>query len=208
MKSLSCLSFIMRHIANLKDGEIFTTRDCLKYGLRANVDYALYRAVKKQIIVRLARGVFTRNTKNYPKPSHFEMAIIKARAFGKVILKHGKDTAARLDIEADGNPEPTYYVDGSSSRFFYQKTYINLKKACKKRMHIPDDRVGLALRALWHKGKEWVRFNGVDFVFSSWSTRADKEKIHANKAWIPSWLADYFENDVYLDPLRTGNQWR
>jgi len=204
MHSQSCLSFILRHIANMKDGEIFTTRDCLKYGKRSNVDNALFTAVKTKIIVRLARGVFTRKTKKVYYPSAFEIAEIKARAFGKDLLIHGKDSAARLKMEAQGNAEHTFYVDGSTSRFIYQKEYINLKKACKKRMHIPDDRVGLTLRALWHMGRQWVALNGVEQYFNSWSTRVHKEEIHKNKAWIPAWLADHFTSNNYYGPFPMG----
>ena len=94
MKDTSCLSYIRRHVSNLLDGQIFTTRDCLKYGTRQNVDNALYRCVKERWIIRISRGVFTRYSSKFEFPSFAEIARIKAEAFGKKLLAHGADLAA------------------------------------------------------------------------------------------------------------------
>ena len=182
MSKNSCLSFIRRHISNMKDGQIFTTRDCLIYGKRSNVDHALFKCVRSGIIVRLTRGVFTRFTSDLQLPSFFEIATIKAKAFGKEILTHGADTAAKYQMIAKGNEEPTFYVDGSSSCFLYHGSYIHLKKASKKRMHMPDDKAGLAIRALWHMGKEKMFQHFIDKVAILWNTRAERDKIYRGKA--------------------------
>jgi hypothetical protein len=188
----------------MKEGQIFTTRDCLIYGKRSNVDNTLFRLVRLGVIKRLTRGVFTRRTSNIAYPSTFEMATIKAQAFGKKLLSHGADTAAKYKLLPKANEEPTFYVDGSSSRFSYRGQYINLKKASKKCMHMPDDHAGLAIRALWHIGKDQVLQQGVTKLGCLWDTRAEKEKIYRAKAWMPSWLGDHFLSNQYVGPFGPG----
>ncbi len=198
MKSSSCMSFIRRHISFMKKNEVFTTGDCLVYGKRSNVDNALFQCVRSGLIVRLARGVFTRRSCDIYYPSAIEMAKIKALRFGKELLIHGADVAARFKMQPHGNCEPTFYVDGSTSRFIYRGTVIHLKKACKKRMHMPDDRAGLAIRALWHKGKKYVAQHGIHAVASLWDMRVEKDKIYRAKAWMPAWLGDHFLTSQYM----------
>ena len=229
MRTTGCLSSIMRHISNMKYDEIFTTRDCLQYGKRSNVDNALFRAVKSGFIVRLARGVFMRRSTKFVFPSALEIATAKARAFGKQILAHGAGLAHKLKVgaaagtemctkagteggteanaeastEANAKPcaEPTYYVSGSSSSFRYRNQRIHFKRACPKLMHLPDDRLGLTLRALCHLGKQWVQTHGVNDAFGWWCTRIEKETVHRSKAWMPAWLADHFVTTHYYGPF-------
>jgi hypothetical protein len=204
MSRKSCLSFIRRHISNMKDGQIFTTRDCLIYGKRSNVDNALFKMVRECVIIRLTSGVFTRWTSNFTYPSALELAIIKARAFGKQLLTHGADTAAKCKMIAKGNKEPTFYVDGSSSRFRYRRTYVYLKKASKKRLYMPDDNTGLAIRGLWHAGREKIWLDGVHKVAHLLNTRAEMEKVYRGKAWMPAWLGDHFLTAQYVGPFGPG----
>ena len=201
MSKSSCRSYILRHISNMKDGEVFTTRDCLKYGKRSIVDSVLFKLVKDETIYRLARGVFTRWTGNFNFPTFFQMAVIKAKAFGKKLLVHGADTAAKYKLIPKGNEDPTYYVDGSSSAFLYRGQYIQLKKACKKRLQLPDDKAGLALRAIWHMGKDKVDELVLQKIASLWSPRAEIEKIYRGKAWMTGWIGDLFQTESYFGPF-------
>jgi len=204
MSKQSCLSFIRRHISRLKEGQIFTTRDCLIYGKRSNVDNALFRCVRGGVIIRIARGVFVRRTSNFTPPSPLEIAIIKARSFGKELLTHGADTCAKYKLIPSGNDQPTYYVDGCTSRFFYQGNYINFRRASKKRMRLLDDRAGLAIRALWHIGKKTIQQIHIDKLDRLWNIRVEKEKIFTGKAWMPSWLGDRFLTTQYVGPYGPG----
>jgi hypothetical protein len=203
MSKNSCLSFIRRHISFMKEGQIFTTRDCLIYGKRSNVDTALFKCVRAGFIKRLTRGVFTRWTGKSTYPSAMEMAKIKAKAFGKELLIHGADTAAKYNLIAKANKNPTFFVDGSTSRFLYRGTYVYLKKACKKRMHMPDDKAGLAIRALWHLGDRKPQ-KAIKKLECLLNTRAEKEKIYKGKAWMPAWLGDHFLTEQYVGPFGFG----
>jgi len=203
MRDKSCLSYVRRHISNLVDGQIFTTRDCLKYGTRQNVDNALYKCVKDGLIIRIVPGVFTRRSSNFEFPSYLEIARIKACAFGKKLLDHGADLAAKLRLPTIANQDPVFYVNGSSSKFQYRGVTIFLTKASNKRMRLRDDNVGQALRALWHAGKDVVTNRLIDKAVTFITFRANKEKVILNKAWLPSWLADHFQVNHYIGPYKT-----
>jgi hypothetical protein len=200
----SCLTFIRRHISFLKKDEIFTTRDCLVYGKRSSVDNALCALVNAGTIKRITRGVFVRPSKDFVWPSAEEVAIIKASAFGKKLLIHGADTASKHGLLPQGNEMPTYYVDGSSSRFRYRGQYINLRKASRKRMQLADDNAGLAIRALWHLGEQNVGRKEILQVAFLWNTRVEREKIYRGKAWMPAWLGDFFLTNEYMGPFGPG----
>ena len=198
---MSCRSFIQRYISTLPEGQVFTTRDCLVYGTRATVDKALQRFVRLEQIIRLARGVFVRNIGNIKIPTMLEMAIIKAKAFGKELRIHGMDTASIHKLVEAGNQEPTYYVDGSTSSFAYQGRQIHLKKASKKRMMMSDSNAGRAIRALWAIGRKAIRWSHLDKISHLWhSNNEEKQKIYLAKAWMPAWLGDFFPPTRYLGP--------
>ena len=76
-----CIEFIQRHIRMLPARQIFTTREVLIYGTRTAVDSALSRMVEREVIARLARGVFVRD--DSAEPTVAEIASAKAKAYGK-----------------------------------------------------------------------------------------------------------------------------
>jgi hypothetical protein len=149
----------------------------------------------------LARGVFTRRTNNFVFPSAFEIAMAKAQAFAKRLLIHGVDIAAKHKLIPAGNPEHTYYVDGSTSRFKYLKEYINLRKLSRKMMQLSDDPAGLTIRALCSLGRRGIKQDQIDKLDSLWNTRVEREKIYRGKAWMPAWLGDRFPTEFYYGPF-------
>lgn len=74
---------IRAYISGLAEGKLFTTRELLNYGSRAAVDQALHRLVAKGQIVRMARGVFVKESEGRFRPAVSEVALAKARSFGK-----------------------------------------------------------------------------------------------------------------------------
>ncbi|MBS2010925.1 MAG: hypothetical protein JST01_27990 [Cyanobacteria bacterium SZAS TMP-1] len=192
---------LRRHINCMLPGQIFTTREMLIYGPRSVVDHFLYRNVRDGLLVRLARGVFTRNIGVVRFPSPAEIAEIKARAFGKELRKHGADSGAQLGLVNAGNAHPTFYVDGSSSSFRYGSRTITLKRAARKRMRLADDRAGLFIRALWYCGRKNVNADLVEKLMGSWGHWTERKTIYSSKAWMPSWLGDLFLTERNFGPF-------
>jgi len=73
--------------------------------------------VAKGEIVRWARGVFARAEKVNRIPSAEEVARVKARAFGKQIVKVGN--AKSPGSTAQANRSTNYLVNGRSSSFVF-----------------------------------------------------------------------------------------
>jgi hypothetical protein len=129
------------------------------------------------------------------------MAQIKAKAFGKELRIHGKDTAAQQGLTPEANEETTFFVDGSSSSFVYRRRRIHLKKCSKKMMTMQDSKAGLAIRALRCVGIKAFDYSFIEKIAHFWhSNNQEKEKIYRSKPWMPAWLGDFFPPYTYLGP--------
>lgn len=106
----SCRALIRKHLALLKPGEIFTTRDLLSYGRRTAVDGTTYQLVKDGYLTRLAFGVFVVTHTCNRSYTAEEVVTRKALAFGKVLYAHAKNFTVqvgrpiRLFIQPAANP--------------------------------------------------------------------------------------------------------
>lgn len=179
---------IRRDITRRDDNQPFTTRDMLVYGERATVDFALFRMVRSGFIRRLARGVFVKATcqRNF---ECFEIATIKAKAFGKRILRQDHRRALSGLAIADDLREEVFMVDGRSSSFQYGPHRIVLKSALARKFTLGDTLAGCALRLLWQRGhtdESWIasarrRLGG--------QSRAD---VHKLLPLLPEWLHSEF----------------
>lgn len=181
---------IKRHIANLKPGDIFTTRDLLLYGTRKAVDQAIYILVEGGRIERLARGVFMKPAVTKRVVTVWEIAQVKAKAFGKRIVSHGIDAAKKAGLQEEGNAEPTYLVDGSSSSFRFGNVVIHFKRGSKRKMILGEDRVGVAIRALWSMGRKGLSGKSV-MIATEGFKRGERRKFHYVKDLMPWWLSDF-----------------
>lgn len=124
---MSTTHFIRRFIFSLPTNKLFSTRDVLIYGTRSSVDQALCRLVKSGILIRLARGIFTRESDHLHNFSHFDIAQFKAQAFHKQITAPGINFAYELGLisKPDNNDHKlVFYINGSSSKFKTGKVTI------------------------------------------------------------------------------------
>jgi len=150
--------------------------------------------VKTGEIIRLARGVFTCAFNGYPNPTDEELAEIKARAFGKTILHHCADEAARLGLPVLANIESTFIISGCSSSFkrWQQNVRIVFRTASANKMRLQNTNAGKVVRALWHLGEFGLTQNA--FVTgASTLTRDDLLTVLLSSAWMPWWLSDTFK---------------
>lgn len=181
---------IKRHIANLKPGELFTTRNLLLYGKRGAIDQAVYVLVESDQILRLARGVFMKPALTKRVVTAFEIAQVKAAAFGKQLVSHAVDAATKLGLTEKGNEAPTYFVNGSSSSFRFGNIVIYLKRASMRKVILGDDKAGLAIKALWSLGKDALSKTSVMLATNEFG-RQDRKKLHYIKDLMPAWLSDF-----------------
>jgi len=191
------IHLIRAHLTRIPRDVPFTSRDCLCYGKRSAVDTALHRLVKKDIIIRLARGVYIRWTLEAAKgelPPAQEVAQIKARGFGKTIFIHKQDAAAKLGLIESGNETPTFGTFGRSTSFQFGDRRIRLVQALPKDTKDGDTFTTLFIRALRQLGNHDELPKTVMKLTDKLS-KLDKTNLSLAAASMPSWLSDLFCSD-------------
>jgi hypothetical protein len=176
---------IRHHINNFVDDKPFSIRDFLIYGSRAAIDQALSRLVKSGEIIRVARGLFIKKTA--PFPSVLEVAKAKAAAFHRTIATHGSKAAQVLKLASKPSREYVYAVSGHSSSFRFGKAVIRLIGTCARKMHLGDEPVGLAIRALWHLGKRACNTHLASSAVQSFR-RSDRRQLKQSIRLMPGWM--------------------
>lgn len=182
---------IRRHIFLLAEGELFTSRDLSIYGKRGTIDQNLNRLVKLGVIVRVTRGIFMRETASGWRPSLKEVAIAKARSFGKEIYDCGLDwpkPGIQAEFSNESNGSVTFLSSGCSSSFVYNNQRIYFKGVCPSKLR---EQPVLSLTSSESVlNFEPNSFNG-DFNFTARSNLTAVEGITETRtalSQLPQWL--------------------
>jgi len=191
---MSCAFKILSHVEATSVGQPFTTRECLKYGTRTAVDKVLSRLVQKNVIVRLAYGIFMRMDADSRLPSIAEIAKIKNSAFGKELVEYGGTLAQKFGLSAHGFEAFIFYINGNSTSFRYLLAGVKivLKCASKKRMQLKETAQGKIIRSLWHLGENICCAKLVKQAVAQCPVADIGEVLALSKAWMPAWLGEYF----------------
>jgi len=193
--------FIKRHILKLPKDQPFTTRDCLIYGMRTAIDQALSRLVKGGFIRRLARGIFVRDEKKYF--SVFEIATIKAQAFGHKIMRHEFVIPSQRYSLDEPIIEPKLFINSHASQFCVDGKVIKLRGTPDRKMRLDEGKVGQALKVLWTLGKDKVTRETVILATCRFDWTERQEIIHYIK-WLPAWLGNFFiKRDCWPFPIKS-----
>jgi hypothetical protein len=196
-KGMDTIHLIKAHINRLSENVIFTTRDFLCYGTRSAVDTALHRLIKKDMIIRVCRGVFIKWTIKAFRgnlPTAHEVAQTKARAFGKEILVHKKDAAVQLGLIESGNDSPTFATFGRTTSFQFGDQRIKLAHVSQKDATHGDTFTGLFTRALRQLGWHDQAPNTIAKLISGINHK-ERDKAYQAAAMMPSWISDQFKSD-------------
>jgi hypothetical protein len=153
------------------------------------VDQTLYRLVKNGTIRRLARGVFVRDERK--KFSHFEIASIKAKAFGRTLINFDFTVPDQLKAPVKTPIEPVFFIDGRSSGFHADGILIALQECSQRKMSLGDGKVGQAMRALWRIGKAAVTKEKISHATDHFR-RTDRADLLRSIRYLPAWLSDFF----------------
>lgn len=195
---MSTTLFIRRHIYALPDSTPFSTRSLLCYGSRTAVDKALYRMVKTRFIERLARGVFVRVRRSRMHIGIEEIASVKARAFGKVILPHALNHA----VDSGLMPKRHEYVLdtlGYSSSFGTIYTRVRFKKVTPRKFNLGDCPAGKVARCLWQFGKRDCTSELVEKLIRPLN-RFQLCDLRESAGYIPAWLNHIFQDAISWRP--------
>jgi hypothetical protein len=184
------IHMIRRFVQFWPDETIFTTRDCLAFGMRAAVDKALARLVYRQEIIRLARGVFVKARNCRKAFSDWEIANAKSKAFGRTLIESPLVIAERLSPEVGNRVSAVEFcTEGHSSHFQIGERTIYFKKTGQRKLQLAKCKAGEAARALWNIGSSRADIFAYEKAVAQFN-RLDKIEFCLNIRWMPAWLGD------------------
>jgi|GEM_PF-1460494 len=189
---MSTIRRIRSYLASLDPELLLTTRDLLGFGTRSAVDNAVSRLVYREELYRIIPGVF-RLPGRTRKVSLHELATVKARSFGRTLIKHAADIAFELDISSCSRPanEVWFATSGNTSSFKIGHLRVRFKPTCLRRMTLADTPFGQVIRALCYLGKKKV--SPQLFLTATRNLREPIEKPVGHPFWyFPAWLGDMF----------------
>lgn len=192
---MSMAAKIRCHVRNLPKLQMFASKQLLQYASRPVVDFVLWQMVHSGEIVRLARGVFVKPHQQIASITMKEIAEFKTSVFSRRLF-----TAAAVVVKQLKLSEPdaavvaphTYAIDGRTSSFQvfgFHNAVFHLNGTCPRKMQ--ESRVGLAMRALWHLGKENCTAKNVRLATAQFNQQ-DREELHTiAPIWMPGWLHNF-----------------
>ena len=194
---MSAPSYIRRHINNLVGNEPFSIRDFLIYGDRNTVDQVFHRLLVEGRIVRVARGIYIKDTS--PVPSLMEIIAVKSKAFGRTVAVHGSQAGRYLTGKAQ--EKLVFATNGATTSFRVGNRVVRLVKTSLRKMQLADTPVGLVIRALWYLGSRACDVKAASLLLEQLSGR-DKRLLRLSAAGMPQWMRECFARFVRMDCLR------
>lgn len=190
---MSVIEDIRKHISELPQDMLFTTRDLLNYGPRSAIDNAIYKLVQNEEIVRIVPGVFKNPLRS--KPVEFlELARVKAQSFGRDIITHPVDAAVQVGLlfETDNiGLHVLFATNGRTSKFRFGPFTIHFKGTSSRKMELGDSLLGKAIRALCFMGEKNISEETFNLA-TDWLCDSDLEEGGGLCALMPAWLSEYF----------------
>ncbi len=181
-------------------GSVFFVDDFLDYGNSESVKKALLRLKEKEILVRLAHGIYL-----YPKidtelgvlfPSTEDIARAIARRDKAKIVPTGVQALNKLGLSTQVPMKVVYLTDGATRSIKVGKRTISFKNTSPKNLLATGEISGLSIQALKTIGKTKVD----DEVILKIQTLLKKEKtenIIKDAKLAPVWI-----NKILIQSIR------
>lgn len=184
---------IEEQIKSSKKGRILFTSDFTKYGTAENVKKVLLRLEKKELLIRLAHGIYL-----YPKkdkelgtlyPSTEEIAIAIANRDKARIISTGIYALQQLGISSQIPMNIVYLTDGAPRKIKVGKRTITFKKTTPKNLTIKDKILNNVVQALKELGKENIDDN-IKTKIKKALKRVPIENIKEDSNAAPVWIRE------------------
>ena len=194
-------SYIRRHINNLPDDKPFSIRDFLIYGPRSTVDQVFHRLLVQGRIIRLARGVYVKDTAR-KMPTLAEIIAVKVASFARKIVVHGSKAGAKLTVKGQKEQTIVFATNGATSSFRVGNHIVHLIRASARKIQSGDSPTGLAIRALWHLGRRVCNVEAAAEMVWGFQQN-DKKELRRSATLMPQWLRDCFARFARMNCLRS-----
>ncbi len=184
---------VKQFIQKTPRGKPFTSTTLLKYGSRAAVDQALSRSTSSGKVVRLTRGVYVRPEENrfvgQVLPEPFKIAETIANKTNEIIQVSGAEAARQFGLSTQVPAQPVFLTTGRSRRFKIGSLEVTLKHVSKKKIPMPESKVGLAIVALWYLGEQQMTVQTISNIKKK-LTPQEFEKFKSSREQMPAWMGN------------------
>ncbi|WP_338647745.1 DUF6088 family protein [Flavobacterium sp. KS-LB2] len=192
---------IEENIKTLKKGTIIFSTDFREYGTAENVKRVLIRLEKKEILIRLARGIYL-----YPKkdkilrtifPSTEEIALGIAKRDKARINSTGALALKQLGLSAEIPMNLVYITDGPVRKIKVRKSIITFKKTTPKNLTIKNKKLNAVIQGFKELGKENINENAtlkIKKVLCQLPVKNLKEDINVAPTWIKNLISELIKN--------------
>jgi len=172
-------------------GSVLFVSDFLEYGNSESVKKALLRLKEKEILIRLAHGIYL-----YPKidkelgtlyPSTEEIAKAIARRDKARIVPTGVQALNKLGLSTQLPMKVVYLTDGAARTINIGKRTIVFKKTSPKNLLVKGEISGLAIQALKTIGQNKVDEKTIEKIQANLKNEK-KENIINDAKLSPAWI--------------------
>lgn len=184
-------SKVAEALKNLPRGSILFVDDFLDFGNSENIKKALYRLKEKDLLIRLAHGIYL-----YPKidkdigilyPSAEEIAIAIAKRDKARIIPTGVQALNKLGLSTQIPLKVVFLTDGAARSVKVGKRTITFKKTSPKNLLTKGEISGLVIQALKSIGQHKVENDMLIKLLAS-LRKEKKETILHDAKLAPAWI--------------------
>lgn len=178
-------------LKKLPKGNILFVDDFLDFGNSESIKKALFRLTEKELLIRLAHGIYL-----YPKkdkdlgilyPSSEEIAIAIANRDKARIIPTGVQALNKLGLSTQIPLKVVFLTDGAARSVKIGKRTITFKKTSPKNLMVKGEISGLVIQALKSIGQNKIE-NDVLTKLLTTLKKEKKEIILRDAKLAPAWI--------------------
>lgn len=191
MKSQSIDDKILIKIKKARRGSLFFTEDFLLYGNGKAVSKALERLVKKQSIIRAARGIYARLESDpllgQVRPGTEAITESIRRRDRARIMPTGAAALNALGLSTQVPVNVVYLTDGAARKIMIGRRKIIFKKATPKNLNAIGKISGLAIQAMKGIGKDQITHKEINLILQKLA-KEDPKRLEHDIKLAPEWI--------------------
>ena len=178
-------------LKNLPRGSILFVDDFLDFGNSESIKKALFRLKEKELLIRLAHGIYL-----YPKkdkdlgvlyPSAEEIAIAIAKRDRARIIPTGVQALNKLGLSTQIPLKVVFLTDAAARSIKIGKRTITFKKTSPKNLMVKGEISGLVIQALKSIGQHKIENDMLTKLLTTLKNEKKEIILHDAKL-APAWI--------------------
>lgn len=182
---------ILTKIKKAKGGSLFFVEDFLRFGNAKSVAKALERLVQKEVLSRVARGIYSRLEVDphigQVKPAYEEIAKAIAKRDKARIVPTGIMAMHLLGLSTQIPMNIVYLTDGAARKLTLGKASIVFKKTSPKNLAAIGKISSLAIQALKEIGSDKINTEQKAIIIAQ-LRKEEKMRLEHDLRLAPEWI--------------------